>query len=226
MLPPSKLTVRARTILAAVTELLLSADRRSYYAATLRVFCADDCDEILARMARQNDFDLVITQRDAWLEQASILQRALARYAGSIYLEFTIPRMGRRIDAVVIIGPVIFVLEFKVGATAFHAQYVDQVIDYALDLRNFHEGSHDAYIAPVLICTEADPAQLSIPNTKPDDHMFDVAKVNAADLRTAIEAILRLVQAPDIQIGEWEASRYKPTPTIIEATLAVRGESP
>jgi hypothetical protein len=65
--------------------------------------------------------------------------------------------MGRRIDAVVIIGPVIFVLEFKVGERTFSSQDMDQVVDYALDLHNFHEGSHDAYIAPVLICTRAAP---------------------------------------------------------------------
>ena len=77
----------------------------------------------------------------------------LSHQAGAIYLEFIIPRMGRRIDAVVIIGAVIFVLEFKVGERDFRTEDVDQVVDYALDLQNFHEGSHDAYIAPVLICT-------------------------------------------------------------------------
>src|SRR5262245_61761850 len=103
-------------------------------------------------MALQNEFDLLGTQRDAWLEQAKIRQRVRAPYSGSIYLEFTIPRMGRRIDAVVIIGPVIFVLEFKVGDQIFYTEDRDQVMDYALDLHNFHEGSHGAYIAPVLIC--------------------------------------------------------------------------
>ena len=85
-------------------------------------------------MALQNDFDLTGTQRDAWLEQAEVLQRVLAGHIGALYLEFTIPRMGRRIDALVIIGPVIFVLEFKVGEQTFSSQDVDQVVDYALDL--------------------------------------------------------------------------------------------
>ncbi len=178
-------------------------------------------------MARQNDFDLTGTQRDAWLEQATILARALARHAGSIYLEFTIPRMGRRIDAVVILGPVIFVLEFKVGETAFYAHDLDQVVDYALDLRNFHEGSHTACIAPVLVCTKARDDHVWIPSTRPDDDLFDTAKTNADGLATTIETILALVaEFPDIHIGQWEDSRYKPTPTIIEATLALyRGHS-
>ena len=98
---------------------LRAAAQRSYYSATLVEFCAADRDEIFARMARQNDFDLTGTQRGAWLEQVEVLQRVLARHTGAIYLEFTIPRMGRRIDALVIIGPVIFVLEFKVGEETF-----------------------------------------------------------------------------------------------------------
>jgi schlafen family protein len=81
-----------------VTGLLSPAARRSYYANTLAAFCAADRDVIFAQMARQNDFDLTGTQRHAWLEQAAILQTVLAPYTGSIYLEFTIPRMGRRID--------------------------------------------------------------------------------------------------------------------------------
>jgi hypothetical protein len=122
---------------------LRAAAKRSYYSGTLAEFCAADRDEIFARMARRNDFDLTGTQRDAWLEEAEILQRVLARYTGALYLEFTIPRMGRRVDALAIIGPVIFVLEFKVGEQAFSAQDIDQVVDYALDLHNFHEGSHE-----------------------------------------------------------------------------------
>jgi hypothetical protein len=99
---------------------LRAAAQRSYYSGTLTEFCAADLNEIFARMALQNDFDLTGTQRDAWLAQAEILQHVLASHRGAIYLEFTIPRMGRRIDALVIIGPVIFVLEFKVGEQSFY----------------------------------------------------------------------------------------------------------
>jgi hypothetical protein len=209
-----------------VTGLLSPAARRSYYSNTLTAFCAADRDVIFAQMARQNDFDLTGTQRHAWLEQAAILQTVLARYTGSIYLEFTIPRMGRRIDAVVIIGSVIFVLEFKVGEDTFYRPDLDQVVDYALDLHNFHEGSHDAYIVPVLVCTSAHRTHLRVPDTRPADRVFEVAKTNTDQLSETIEEILRLVDSPGIEIPHWETSRYKPTPTIIEATLALyRGHS-
>jgi hypothetical protein len=177
-------------------------------------------------MAHQNDFDLTTGQREAWLEQATILQGVLSRYVGAIYLEFIIPRMGRRIDAVVIIGAVIFVLEFKVGERNFRTQDVDQVVDYALDLQNFHEGSHDVCIAPVLICTQADQHRERIPDAEPRDRLFDVVRTNTDGLAPAIERILCLASGSPIRIDEWESSRYKPTPTIIEATLALyRGHS-
>jgi hypothetical protein len=177
-------------------------------------------------MARRNDFDLTGTQRDSWLEEAAILQRVLLRHSGALYLEFTIPRMGRRIDALVIIGPVIFVLEFKVGERAFASQDEDQVVDYALDLHNFHEGSHGAYIAPILISTQAGLNQLRIPAMRPPDRLFEVSRTNVESLGETIDRILGLVAEPEIPIEHWEESGYKPTPTIIEATLALyRGHS-
>jgi hypothetical protein len=177
-------------------------------------------------MARRNDFDLTGTQREAWIEQAQLLREALAPYRGSIYLEFTIPRMGARADAVVIIGPVIFVLEFKVGERQFHLQDLDQVVDYALDLRNFHEGSHEAYIAPVLVCTRAPANRRVIPSEVPDSRLFKPARTEAEGLASTLAGILKLVRTQEVAIDRWERSGYKPTPTIIEATLALyRGHS-
>src|SRR4030065_11809 len=84
-----------------------------------------------------------------------MLKLHLSHYQGAIYFEYAIPRMGKRIDVLLIIGSVIFVLEFKVGEMEFPSYAIDQVWDYALDLKNFHETSHEQYIAPVLIATEA-----------------------------------------------------------------------
>lgn len=209
-----------------MTESLRAAARRSYYSGSIADFCAADPGTIFARMARQNDFDLTGTQREAWLEQAAILQRVLAGYGGTLYLEFTIPRMGRRIDAVVLIGGVVFVLEFKVGERIFAARDLDQVVDYALDLHNFHEGSHAACIAPVLICTEASRAQVRMPSVVPTDRLFEAAQANSESLGPVLERILELAAGPEIHVEHWESSGYRPTPTIIEATLALyRGHS-
>jgi hypothetical protein len=162
-----------------VTDLLAGGiAQRAYYSAPIAEFCATARDAIFARMALRNDFDLVDTQRGAWLQQAEIRQRVLPPYAGSVYLEFSIPRMGRRIDAIVVIGPVVFVLEFKVGEQEFLSSDIDQVVDYALDLRNFHEGSHGVHIAPILICTEAPARGHRLPKRPGLDRMFDVSRTN------------------------------------------------
>src|SRR5688572_23219333 len=172
-------------------------------------------------MARRNQFDLVGSQRDAWIEQTQILQGSIDAHSGSIYLEFTIPRMGSRIDAVLIVGAVVFVVEFKVGESAFPTHDLDQIVDYALDLHNFHEGSHNVYIAPILVCTQARDRDRSVPLSLPTDHVFCPLRTNGLGLANAINRILSLVQSDAISVERWENSGYKPTPTIIEATLAL-----
>jgi hypothetical protein len=113
-----------------------------------------------------NDFPVEQTQRDAWLEEVRILRSILLPFHGAIYFEYSIPRMGQRIDVVILIGPAIFVLEFKVGEEEFTSQALDQVCDYALDLKNFHETSHEPYIAPILIATKAKSANPVVAATR------------------------------------------------------------
>jgi hypothetical protein len=57
-------------------------------------------------------FPDVPEQKDAWVFQLGFLKTHLSALTGSLYLEFGIPRMGRRIDAVVLSGPVVLVVEF------------------------------------------------------------------------------------------------------------------
>ncbi|HET9217937.1 MAG TPA: hypothetical protein VFR18_13215, partial [Terriglobia bacterium] len=87
---------------------------RAYYTSTISEFRESSPDAILGVMTRHHEFDLVELQRNAWIDQTTILRRALAPFEGSIYLEFAVPRMGKRIDALVIIGSVVFVIEFKI----------------------------------------------------------------------------------------------------------------
>src|SRR5690242_5776915 len=106
-------------------------------------------------MTAAHRFELTEAQRDAWLEQANILKQTLSPHPGCLFLEFGIPRMGTRVDAIALIGSLVLVLEFKVGEDQFLTKDIDQVMDYALDLQNFHEASHHALIAPVLVATSA-----------------------------------------------------------------------
>jgi hypothetical protein len=121
--------------------------RREYYSDTIANFLKTMPTEILGWLVKNNDFALEQTQRDAWLEEITILQKALQPYQGSVYFEYSIPRMGKRIDVVVITGSTIFILEFKVGENEFPSYAIDQVWDYELDLKNFHETSHEHFVA-------------------------------------------------------------------------------
>jgi hypothetical protein len=193
---------------------------RAYFSNSIEAFCATPPDQILGEMVQRHGFDLNESQRDAWLEQTHILQDALSSLRGSIYLEFSIPRMGRRIDAVLLINSVIFVIEFKIGEKRFLAADLDQVVDYALDLRNFHEGSHNTTIAPILVATEATHREVSAYSA---DKLFAPIKTDANGLRAAIDDVLHRVAGKPLDSRMWEGSRYHPTPTIIEAALALYG---
>jgi len=195
--------------------------QREYYANTIDSFLAASPETILGRLARNNDFPLEQTQRQAWEYQIALLQTLLTPYRGMILFEYAIPRMGRRIDVLLLIGPVIFVLEFKVGAGEFEAAAVDQVWDYALDLKNFHETSHEKVIAPVLIATQAWPRPIVIASTVHHDGLYMPIKCNSEQLAAVIRQVLEYTDDEPIDTAAWAAGRYRPTPTIIEAAMAL-----
>src|SRR5262245_42053928 len=124
---------------------------RHWYGASIADFVATNSDKVLGQLTKNCSFRLLPTQRDAWLAQIELLRVQINGLPGAIYFEFNIPRMGRRIDVVLLTGPCIFVIEFKVGEKLFDRSASDQVWDYALDLKNFHEASHQAAIVPVLV---------------------------------------------------------------------------
>jgi hypothetical protein len=195
--------------------------RREYYSDSISNFLSSSIEKILGILTFNNDFSLIQTQRSAWIAQIEVLQKILIPYHGSVYFEYSIPRMGRRIDVVLLIGPVIFILEFKVGEREFTAYAIDQVCDYALDLKNFHDTSHEQYIAPILIATDARGSAPCITLTPQNDKLLFPIKSNAACLGGVIKDVLDFVDGNDIDVNQWEAGRYCPTPTIIEAAMAL-----
>lgn len=107
---------------------------KAYYDATVFSFLKDDTERILGVLAAKHHHTLEEQQRWAWLQQISILKASLARRRdGRIFLEFYIPRMGKRADAVLVEANIVFVIEFKAGATGHTSTAFDQVEDYALD---------------------------------------------------------------------------------------------
>jgi len=129
--------------------------------------------------------------------------------------------MGKRIDVILIINAVIFVLEFKVGEKEFPIYAIDQVWDYALDLNNFHETSHNAYIAPVLVATKAKVDNVIISKTGHNDNLLAPIKCNEEILNQVISNVLLFSDDDAINVKQWETGRYQPTPNIIEAAMAL-----
>ncbi len=128
--------------------------------------------------------------------------------------------MGRRVDVILVVGPAVFALEFKVGERAFDRAAIDQVWDYALDLKNFHEASHEVSIAPILVVTEAPvPGQLKF--EADTDKVFRPVLTNAAGLRAAIDSGLKAATGSALDAHAWVRASYRPTPTIVEAARAL-----
>ena len=195
--------------------------QREYYSDSITNFRETSPNEILGILAKNNEFPLEQTQRDAWLEEIDILQKVLLHFEGAIYFEYSIPRMGKRIDVVLLIGPAIFIVEFKIGEKEFTSYAIDQVWDYALDLKNFHESSHNHLIAPILIATKAKRIYPVVSTTFQNDKLLIPIKCNAELLDQVINSVLLLEGDINIDRGEWEKGRYCPTPTIIEAAMAL-----
>lgn len=193
---------------------------RAWYAADVEGFSHGNVDAILGALAASNPQQTEPDQVLAWREQVAILQPALVGLEGQIFFEFDIPRIGRRIDVVLVSKSLIFVIEFKVGARTFDRPALNQVWDYALDLKNFHEPSHGLRLVPILIATEATstvPTGIAFA----DDGVAQPLCVSPQVLRRSIDQVAGTHPGPPIDADHWYRGQYRPTPTIVEAARAL-----
>jgi hypothetical protein len=192
---------------------------RAYYSNTIQKFLQEDSSRILGELSLYHTHALEELQRNAWLGQIKILKDQLRQFQeGQIYFEFAIPRMGKRVDIIVIIKHIIFVVEFKVGDNTYGNHAIEQVIDYTLDLKNFHEGSHHTTLIPVIVSTRAEDVE----NEQADiDAYVTAAKTNSHNLGAYFKKVLENSNGNVIDTLTWENSIYKPTPTIVEAAQAL-----
>jgi hypothetical protein len=193
---------------------------RSWYSASISDFLIASPEAILGQLTANSDFAVPPTQRDAWLAEIEILRSQLKAADGYLFLEFNIPRMGRRADAILVVGPVVFVVEFKIGEKLFNRRDKDQVWDYALDLKNFHKESHNASIVPILVVTEAKDSLPVVFNADPDG-VYRPVQILATALREVLDSALGAITGLNLDVGEWAAAPYHPTPTIVEAARAL-----
>lgn len=193
---------------------------RSYYSATINDFLVTHENTIVGEMVLQHPFELNDLTKSSWLSEIRILKRELRNMTdGHIALEFKIPRMGKRVDAVILYRGILFLLEFKVGDSECRSSALKQVVDYALDLKNFHRGSRDKLIVPIAVPTEA---PIGTPLIQKDrDGLFHPFGVSQTQIGEVICNISGMWKQPDVDYATWENAEYMPTPTIVEAAQAL-----
>ena len=164
--------------------------------------------------------DALTSTREAWMKEIEILQGILSPWEytdGRIVFEYDIPRLGKRIDVVLLLHGIVFCLEFKAGQSAILESDIDQVLDYALDLKNFHKFSEDRIIVPILIATKFKEHSELIQASKYDDGVVNPLVTGEDGLQGQIEKALQRFPNETPINASWVISPYAPTPTIIEA---------
>jgi hypothetical protein len=193
---------------------------RSYYSSSAAEFLRTSSAAVLGELVAHHTFTVDQNQRNAWQAEISHLKEIANALSDSFFfLEFAIPRMGKRADAVIITDGVVFVIEYKVGADDYQKHAMDQVLDYALDLKNFHEGSHSRTLVPILVATEAQAPQLEVKVWS--DGVMRPILANRATLLPTIRELLASLKSLPLDAKAWSESSYKPTPTIVEAAQAL-----
>jgi hypothetical protein len=200
---------------------LPSVDRlNAYFSASIADLLSCSIPEVVGQLTLRSEFSVDETQRDAWTAEIQLLQSALAETEGMVFLEYVVPRIGSRLDAVIVTGGALIALEFKVGIKSYNRSDENQVWDYALDLKNFHLGSHSAEIFPVLVATQA-PDEANTVSPSHIDRVHQPMRTNGSGLASLLAAIRRHATGPALDAGSWAGSPYRPTPTIIQAAQAL-----
>ena len=200
---------------------------RYFYRNSIHDFLHQNDDEIFGILSRNDEYDTAFTQKSAWIEEIRTMKNALLPYADEkawILFEYTIPRLGKRIDVVALLRERVFVIEFKAGETEFLHHDVDQVMDYALDLKNFHQGSAERMIVPILVVTESEKSSTISQLSHYNDGIYEPLMTNATHLGDVIRMILSdnlKLTTYGVSLEDWARSRYAPTPTIIEAARSL-----
>ncbi len=200
---------------------------RYFYKSTLKTFINDSPDNIFGVIARKDEGDSVAEQKYAWSEEIEIMQSVLQPWKdenGEVIFEYSIPRLGKRIDVIVLLRSIVFAIEFKAGQDTYLRADMEQVLDYALDLKNFHAESHNRTIVPILVATESDNISQELRCSVYEDNIYNPLFSNSDSLGKLIAEVLDREQVQPSSADEfsnWAIGRYEPTPTIIEAASAL-----
>lgn len=193
-----------------------------YYSDKISDFLPKSPETIIGEISVNGRLGHINTELYAWEFQIKLLKEILQNYEGHLFFEFSIPRMGKRVDCLLIIKNIVFVIEFKVGEKEFINQNIEQVWDYALDLKNFHKPSHKLLLVPILVATHSKSRSFEIITTSHNDNLVNPIKTNAEKLGNTINEVLNFFQNEEnINSSDYVNGSYSPTPTIIEAAISL-----
>ncbi len=196
---------------------------RCLYNSTIREFLQLSPDALLGCFVNNYHGAVLTTTNDAWANEILIMQEILQPWKdeyGQVIFEYDIPRLGKRIDVVLLLRGLIFCLEFKVGERDVLQSNMEQVMDYALDLKNFHLLSQNRIIIPILVPTRFRTSSNKFIPSVYDDSIYNPLVTGTNELQKLIADVMTHAgaTAPDPSLGaDWVISPYSPTPTIIEA---------
>ena len=193
---------------------------RCLYNNSIIGFFCDSELSILGALCDHYNGVALTTTREAWKDEIDIMKEALSSCGetdGHIVFEYDIPRLGKRIDVVLLLKGIIFCIEFKIGESHILEADVDQVLDYALDLKNFHKFSQDKLIVPILVATKYKSSSFVILMSVYDDRVVNPLVTGETNLSTIITKVLNKYPDEAPVDPNWIISPYAPTPTIIEA---------
>ena len=197
---------------------------RCLYNSSFNEFIKADSSVIFGTLCDRYHGEALTTTREAWKGEISIMKDIISRCSisdGEIIFEYDIPRLGKRIDVVLLVGGIIFCLEFKVGESSILEADIDQVLDYALDLKNFHKFSENNLIVPILIATNYRNSSTEIKMSIYDDRIVNPLVTGRWGALRLINEVLRIHPNEAPVDPNWIISPYAPTPTIIEAARAL-----
>lgn len=191
-----------------------------YYSDKISDFIQKSPETIIGEISVNGRLGYIHTELFAWQFQIKILKEILKTQEGHLFFEFSIPRMGKRVDCLLIIKNIVFVIEFKVGEKEIFNQNIEQVWDYALDLKNFHKPSHYLLLVPILVATRSKQVPFEIISSSHNDNLVNPIIANAKNLGNRITHVINFFQSEEYIIAnEYVTGSYSPTPNIIEAAI-------
>lgn len=203
------------------------ASKRYLYSDTIDSFLQKDTDTIVGEITLSATQDINKETSNSWQQEVEVLKNVLSPYAqkGNVYFEYNIPRMGRRADVIVLIDGIVFVLEFKTSEQKFTREALIQVWDYAIDLKNFQEGSRDRILIPIVVAPKEKNKNCHIELKPFEDDVYQPLVSNNERLSECFDKTLSNIIPKHTFTKEdddvWAKSGYDPTPTIIEAAVAL-----